>query len=300
VINELEREYAASLGDSKPSPFAPDVLFGLAQSIAARRMDPNAPPYLDRMITYVTESARRGYSPARAVYAQIMHAHGRIPEFSEQTLHKWTLQAISEGCLFANPSSRLSPEDLEAARQKFRDVGGFCTDAFLQKQDIVRMIRDVTEVMERQRSGRRIVDNVGNTLLHASAALGALDVVRALIEEAKIPVDVMNDNSETPLYKACQAGHVSVINYLIDQGAKAFAAAKKHKLTALHWLFTIPEHSVREVAGRLVREAGADVNALIVPEGGEIGIDQLQSIPMVHLYVDSRTGKTCLVDWLTC
>ncbi|KAL1957500.1 hypothetical protein VTO42DRAFT_5963 [Malbranchea cinnamomea] len=264
VREELEQQYSSSETDT----FAADVLFGMAMNLTGK-WSANNTPYVDRVLTYITASARRGFSPARAIYAQFIHAHDRKSEFSERVLNKWTLQAIAEGYLFAKPSPSITNQEIDAARAKFRNAGGFCPDPFLRKLDIVDIARDLGKALEYRRSGRQIVDIWGNTLLHAAAALGAIAVVRGLVEEAGTEVDVLNDNLETPLYKACQAGHVEVIHYLIDKGAKASIATKQRKLTALHWLFTIPESSVLEIASRLVREAGAHVNAIAEAESLE-------------------------------
>ena len=221
------------------------------------------------------------------MYAQIMHTHCREPGFSEKTLKKWAMQAISEGYLFAGTSS-FSQGELETARCRFRDSGGFCTDPFLRKPDVISTMRELTKVMERQKSGRLIVDNMGNTLLHAAAVLGAVDVVSWLVQGEKLPIDITNDNMETPIYKACQAGQVQVVHCLIDHGADASVATRTHRVTALHWLFTFPDHSVQEIAARLIHEAGAEVNALIEPEFGMVGIDYQERVQMLHLYVDNR------------
>jgi hypothetical protein len=125
-------------------------------------------------------------------------------------------------------------------------------------------------------------------VLHVAAALGAIDAVKALIEDAQVPVDVQNDNSETPLYKACQAGHAQVIHYLLDKGVKASTATKSGNLTALHWLFTLPETYIRDIATRLVREGGASVNAVMVAPIGEGSSNFPQKIPISHLYVQRR------------
>lgn len=277
VLKELEQQLAASQTDS----FAADALLGLAMSVT-RRYIPTNEGYVDRMLTYMTEAARRGYSPARAMYAQFMHAHDRKPAFSDEILDKWTLQAISEGYLFARPSARISEREISAAKERFRDAGGFCVDPFLRKADIVNVCKSPEKAMERQRSGQQVVDNWGNTLLHAAASLGAIDVVRGLVEKAMVKVDVVNDNLETPIYKACQAGHVPVINYLLDKRAKASCGTKEHNLTTLHWLFNIPEDSVRQIAGRLVGESGADANATMNIEGCESIIDTQPRARMFH------------------
>ncbi|KAF3484462.1 serine/threonine protein kinase [Arthroderma uncinatum] len=130
------------------------------------------------------------------------------------------------------------------------DAGGFAMDPALGKPSVVEMARDVQKAAAWLAEGNKVVDRKGNTLLHIAAALGALDVVQSLVENAKFPADIQNDNHETPLIKACQAGHVRVIDYLINKGAKASVATKKEKLTALHWLFTLPEDCIHRVAIR--------------------------------------------------
>ncbi|KAJ5186675.1 hypothetical protein N7449_011439 [Penicillium cf. viridicatum] len=83
------------------------------------------------------------------------------------------------------------------------------------------------------------------------------------MDDAKITVDVENENAETPLYKAFQAEHTKVIEVLLDHGANA-SCRTRQKITPLHWLFMIPEGSIREIAKRMI-ERGADVNAVMEP-----------------------------------
>lgn len=276
VLKELEQQFAASRTDQS-LPHAGDVLLGMAQCITGAK-----PSYLDRLISYVTESARSGYSPARAIYGQVVHAHGQVSEFSDETLDKWLLQAVAEGYVFATPSSRVTDPQLEAARERFRYAGGYCVDSFTRKPNIIAIARDVRRAKEWQMS-HTIVDIDGNTLLHVAAALGASDVVQLLVEDLKVPLDVSNDNGETPLYKACQAGQAKVVEYLLDQGAAGSMATRRDRLTPLHWLFILPKASMRHIATRLVREAGASVNALMVPEMGENGAHAARRVMMAHL-----------------
>ncbi|RDH14928.1 ankyrin [Aspergillus niger ATCC 13496] len=240
------------------------------------------PSYLERLLTYITEAARSGYSPARAVYAQVMHAHGQMPAFDEQTLDKWLLQAVSEGYFFERPSSRVTKEQLQAARQKYRDAGGFCADPFTRKPTILDIAHDRNRAEEWLTADKRFVDIDGNTLLHVAAALGSIDVVQWLVENSKMPVDVPNDNGETPLYKACQAGQTDTVHYLLDHGAAASITTRRDKLTPLHWLFMFPESSTSAIATRFVKEGGADVNALMVPERTEEGAYAARRNFMAH------------------
>lgn len=216
--------------------------------------------YLDRMLTYLGDAARVGYSPARAVYAQIMEAHGQTPEFSNEVLDEWMLQAVSEGYLFAKPG-RLEKR-VEEAKDRFRSQGGFCSDPFVGKSD-VKMAIDRGKALEWKMKNGDVVDRKRNTILHAAAAFGTVDGLQSLMDDAKIAVDVENENAETPLYKAFQAGHTKVIEVLLGHGANA-SSRTRQKITPLHWLFMIPEGSIREIAKRMI-ERGADVNTVMEP-----------------------------------
>lgn len=256
VRAELEEQYATSKQDDGPM-IPGDVLFGMAQTITGAK-----PSFLDRMLAWLTDAARSGYSPARAVYAPIMRAHGQKPEFEKKILDEWMLQAVAEGYMFAQPVD-IKPDDLNRAKDKFRSNGGFCSDPFLGKRAVLEAAKDPDKAFEWQKENGRIVDRKGNTILHAAASLGKLETVQTLLE-TEIPVDVENENGETPLYKAFQAGHPEVINYLLDHGASALCGSRQEKATPLHWLFMIPDESALQIAQRMV-EAGADVNATLHP-----------------------------------
>jgi hypothetical protein len=277
VLSDLEEPYVLSKA-GRVSSLPGDVLFGMAQMVTGMK-----PSYVDRLLEYVTEAARTGFSPARALYAQIISAHRRTAEFDEITIDKWTLNAIAEGYLFAKPSSRLNRGELDRAKQLFRNSGGFCTDPFLRKQDILKIARDNRRVGEWNTERQRLVDHKGNTILHVAAALGVLESVKVLVEDVGIPVDVEGDNQETPLYKACKGGHPDVVHYLLDKGAKSSGTTEQEKVTALHWLFTFPQASVRGIAIRLVQDGGASVNATIVPSVGENGGSFPRKMSILHL-----------------
>jgi hypothetical protein len=190
---------------------------------------------------------------------QIMEAHGQTLEFTQDVLDEWMLQAVSEGYFFAKPGRLV--KRMEEAKDQFRIHGGFCSDAFLGKNDVKAAITR-NKVLEWKRKSGDVVDRKGNTILHAAAAFGSVDAVQSLLD-AQTEVDVENENAETPLYKAFQAGHANVIEVLLDHGASA-SRTTRQKITPLHWLFMVPEASIHQIAKRMI-EKGADVNAVMEP-----------------------------------
>ncbi|CAF3799594.1 unnamed protein product [Adineta steineri] len=60
------------------------------------------------------------------------------------------------------------------------------------------------------------------TCLHIAAKNGGgkeLELLKYLIEEVRIEVDVIGDRRRTPLHLACEFGHLDVVKYLIEKGA---------------------------------------------------------------------------------
>ncbi|KAJ5129203.1 uncharacterized protein N7515_005242 [Penicillium bovifimosum] len=270
IRKELEEQHTLSKAGVAP-PFAGDVLFGIAQTITGEK-----PMYLDRMLTYLGDAVKAGYSPAKAVYAQVMEAHGRRPEFDDDALEQWMLQAVSEGYMFAKPAR--STERVDQAKDLFRSHGGYCSDPFLGKSDVKTALNKQT-VLEWNMKNGTFVDRKRNTMLHAAAAFGEVDALHGLLDDEPAAVNVENENAETPLYKAFQAGHVKIIEALLDSGASA-SCQTRQKITPLHWLFMIPDDSIDRIARWMV-ERGADVNGTVEP-AKENGSGFSEKIQILH------------------
>lgn len=268
---ELETQHALSKEGNAP-PFTGDVLLGIAQTITGQK-----PEYLDRLLNHLGDAARVGYSPARAIYAQIMEAHERKSEFSQTELDKWMLQAVSEGYFFANPG-RLEKK-VEEAKDRFRRNGGFCSEPFMSKPEVKAAMSKQKAIDWINEKGS-VIDRKGNTLLHAAAAFGAIDTLQAILDTEKISVDVKNENEETPLYKAFQAGQNEVIGILLDRGADA-SCRNRQKNSPLHWLFTISDDEIRQIAERMV-EGGAEINAMMQPVVKENSGGYPEKIQILH------------------
>jgi ankyrin repeat protein len=106
------------------------------------------------------------------------------------------------------------------------------------------------------------VDSIGNTMMHVCAALGEINSIRILL--GKSNAELVNENGETPLYKACQAGHPAVALLLLRNGHRAIPT-KDMRISPLHWLFNFPESDILQIADALVKRGEVDVNHMIKP-----------------------------------
>ncbi|MBN9542526.1 MAG: ankyrin repeat domain-containing protein [Alphaproteobacteria bacterium] len=59
----------------------------------------------------------------------------------------------------------------------------------------------------------------GDTLLHQASMRGYFEIIKYLIEEKNMNVDILNNSRETPLKYASRNGHLKTVKYLVKKGA---------------------------------------------------------------------------------
>ncbi|MBS0656029.1 MAG: ankyrin repeat domain-containing protein, partial [Verrucomicrobia bacterium] len=115
----------------------------------------------------------------------------------------------------------------------------------------------------------------GYTLLHCAARTGNKEIVEELLKSSKRARQLINQQTNegiTPLMLACQAGCVPLVQYLIDQGAKATLemkngttaldiAVKSDNLALCEILFPLSNLSVKTVQTAL-KNASFEINKL--------------------------------------
>ncbi|XP_037076949.1 ankyrin repeat domain-containing protein 33B-like [Pollicipes pollicipes] len=81
-------------------------------------------------------------------------------------------------------------------------------------------------------------DNDGNTPLHYAAQAGHAEVVSALLNKFDgIEVDARNKQGITPLIKACVQGKARCAKLLVEKGADPAARDPRRALTSAEWAY---------------------------------------------------------------
>lgn len=60
----------------------------------------------------------------------------------------------------------------------------------------------------------------GDTLLHYAARHGHLDILKFLVKEIGMGIELYNNDYKRPLHEAASMGHNDCVRYLINEGAK--------------------------------------------------------------------------------
>ena len=58
---------------------------------------------------------------------------------------------------------------------------------------------------------------LNDSLLHIAARLGNLNIVKFLVDIAKMEVNEKIDNGQTPLHHAAREGHVNIVKFLVER-----------------------------------------------------------------------------------
>ncbi|KAI0895279.1 ankyrin repeat-containing domain protein [Annulohypoxylon nitens] len=99
------------------------------------------------------------------------------------------------------------------------------------------------------------VNERGDRIIHAAAAVGAYTLLKELITDIKIPVDLLNSKGETALLCACRSGHPANVKLLLDNGASASIQSANGE-SPLHWLSSFEDNLRIEIVGKYLTDVG--------------------------------------------
>jgi len=178
-------------------------------------------------------SAMRGYLPAQAICSQLLGgSNERLRKILEDNDTKWQRNAVALGFLLGWKFAHDSPEEYALALSDFRQSGGYNAHyAYntMEKESAYSpsgLLYDVQGPLVWLR----------NYPLHEAAALGQTSQVRRLVDDG-YDINSPDINGETPLQRACMAGHASTARCLVHRGADVTLKSKLLGTVPLHWLF---------------------------------------------------------------
>lgn len=219
-----------------------------------------------RAIEYMSEAAKGSCIPAQAIIKRLYEAQElSISAIADkQLLETWLFNSVSTGSLVATEDlAELNPALLLEARVVFRKAGGYNAEASHQTAHRFSSLDiDMARLMC-EGGVESLQDLNGNKALHFAAMFDKPEVIKYLVEERRAAVNSKNDRGETPLHKACLAGHHAAVEMLISLGADASIASTPYEISPLHWLFNFEEQHIDKMAQLLVSKGKADVGAIV-------------------------------------
>jgi ankyrin repeat protein len=197
-------------------------------------------------VEMLLESARKRHPPAQGIAQIVLRSYG-LPisdHLSNAEQDEWLFNAASTGSMLAlRELTGHNPELAQAASNQFRNKSGYCLYSALFAEG----------------SHGELKLDAGDSDIHDCAKEGDLDDLKSLLNLKPQEINRRNGMHETPLSKACMAGHSQVVLELCKRGAAANLTHSDYKISCLHWLFNFPAQDVSLVLRTLVA-AGANVN----------------------------------------
>ena len=85
----------------------------------------------------------------------------------------------------------------------------------------------VKYLIEEKKLDINVKEKGGDTLLFRACGSGNLELVKYLVEEKKLDINAVNEYGQTALFDACEKGNIEIVKYLIKNGANINSKNKK-------------------------------------------------------------------------
>lgn len=195
-------------------------------------------------------SARSGSFLAQAEFNHILNVlDGSISQ--EDDIIPWLETATTAGSLLAASDLKALDQTtynsaITTFRNRFAELDG-CDFDLCNTDRLMQQLNNAGQTID------EIVVNLRcHRLLHCAASLGAIDIVN-LLWSMGADINILNDMEETPLLCAFRSGHTNTIKFLIENGADLSKSSITGE-TALHWLVSLNESSIREIENLLAEQ----------------------------------------------
>lgn len=284
LLAELEQFITTDFDPTRQRVLSGEILFGMAASNALYRNT----GFQKKYTLYVIYAAHAGSLAAQGIAKRILTSHDLAGREDGNIRLGWLQNAISTGSLTAVEDIKLLyPEHLQEAKQTFRKQGGYSNLSITAQINSLGSpgqlsgltIESASRICNSRDNPNDVLDTQGNCLLHYAAMFGQSSVIEYLVLRRGACVNIENYQKETPLFKACLAGHDVAVRTLIRLHADATIVSKPFNISCLHWLFNFDRNTIGSVAKLLIADGKADVNA--TTNSAAIGGSK-QHIPTQH------------------
>ena len=218
----------------------------------------------DLLLSLITEAARQGNGPARAMIYRVHEYFGRKPAAEvERVRLDWISKAIQEGAFFLrNELLEQRPEMLDDAIKIFRDAGGYnMFHAFVHPETLSNASRRLSQTTLAGIDLSEPLNSSGDTLLHIFSATNRPEALSRLLDVALMSdINSINQRGQTPLYRASMAGVTQNVIMLLGRGADPKISPLPQGPTCLHWLFHFDSCDLSEIIDSFTKQ-GALINA---------------------------------------
>lgn len=226
-------------------------------------------PDVDEGLSSLVESAINGRVDLRAVVFRFHEAHERplssqvrplvVSWLADAVAHgrfkaRDDLNALGEGEIMSDALTRLRTYLCGIGQRRFDERVACIFSGPLK--DILPFLLS---------SQDSVLNEWNDTILHAAAVSGRLDVVKFILEnvdvnELNTRVNAVNRDHETPLLYAARCGHAAIVSFLLAHCADP-SILSSHGESPLHYLTSFEDADISEIT-KLLKSHGADLQSV--------------------------------------
>jgi ankyrin repeat protein len=105
---------------------------------------------------------------------------------------------------------------------------------------------ELVKLLLEQGANRNVVTSMSQTLLHLASHQGHLRIVRLLINQYHLNINVVDQSLNTPLHLAVRRGNVSTTAFLLEKGAN-IEVVNESFLTPIHIIIHLHQTTILEL-----------------------------------------------------
>lgn len=206
-----------------------------------------------------------GILQARSLIFLCYQYHELIPDKDiEVNRRDWQFDSIVTGALTHSETTRSTdPSLFDNAIQKFQEYGGYNQDYSDMTSSTLKDYCDLANGSFRPGvSAEEPLNRCGDRLLHILSSFHhpvAFSLLKTIATSTN--VNNLNDEDESPLYRACACGAFETVLFLLDLGADPTLRPYGDGPSCLHWIFTFHPERIGAVTDKLI-EKGALTSVL--------------------------------------